>query len=71
MMLIARINTIWFVKDRVARPLLNIGPYQPVDHWAFVPSAGLHRGCMDTGAGVAHPNSQSQHKASAVNMAAN
>ena len=28
-------------------------------------------GCMDTGAGVAHPNSQSQHKASAVNMTAN
>ena len=41
-MLIARINTVWFVKDRVARPLLNIGPYQPVDHCAF-DRVGLHR----------------------------
>ena len=34
-------------------------------------SNGNAGGWMDTGAGVAHPNSQIQHKASAVNMTAN
>ena len=42
-MLIARMNIAGFVNDIEAIPFVTIGPYQPVVHCEFEPSAGLHR----------------------------